>query len=820
MGLAGPGTPKAGAGAAAAPPAEDPRALIAAAQKKAAAAKAAAFGDLDQEAQEAKRKKLMEIKAIPGRLTVKLVGGRGLQRHDRGSKASKTKINPYFKFELGGAKAIKKRSTPIKNSNSTPDFKGEEITFDMVQPKSLLDGGDLKLTFEVWNDNTFSDDLIGLQTISVKEFFENRATKREWYTLDWEDDRGEKIPSGDVLLEIKFEPAYRGILVITCFEGQNLRNRELVGKQDPYCLAEFKDQRQRTNTVRNGGTNPYFNEDELELWVDGENWQYPIRFSAYDEDVGRDDFIGGASFSCLPFLTTTKRQEVVVSLQAEKHAAGRVRLGVQFFPAGVLTVGVIEARKLPDRDSVGRQDPYVVLTLDGECRSFRQQTKVDTDGGRDPVWNQVFQFDVVDHFILKVELFDKDLVDKDDFIGRVDIPLLPLFKKGIRDGWVPVKTMSKWGKEEHQGDIKLNLDFVGPPGIKYPQRQPEMDCFDDVERLTRAQVGVEDAFGDSPKKGDLPTVGASTAGKDQATSAAAEDFSDKEIEEAFRFLDLDKNMFVGAAELRHVLICMGELITDEEIDEMIRMVDTDGDGQVSFDEFHKLAKHPDPSRPDFNSAFDTTEDSKKVTGAMFPGGGPPPPPKGAPSLESSAAGMAVAAARGKDMKKRTEKKAMLRRFAEDNGIRFPEMERAFKKFLNMDDEKEGNVTFDQFIELFGAEPTGETKKLYDLYESQETQSINIREVMLGLNNFTGATQDQKVSFCFHLFDEDRSNSIEENELIAILKANHMAGDPSAVQRKAQTIMRQADNDGDGCITLEEFHVIAMKFPNIIFPSFD
>lgn len=47
-----------------------------------------------------------------------------------------------------------------------------------------------------------------------------------------------------------------------------------------------------------------------------------------------------------------------------------------------------------------------------------------------------------------------------------------------------------------------------------------------------------------------------------------------------RFIDLDKNMFVGAAELRHVLICMGELITDEEVDEMIRMVDTDGDGQV------------------------------------------------------------------------------------------------------------------------------------------------------------------------------------------------------------------------------------------------
>ena len=28
-------------------------------------------------------------------------------------------------------------------------------------------------------------------------------------------------------------------------------------------------------------------------------------------------------------------------------------------------------------------------------------------------------------------------------------------------------------------------------------------------------------------------------------------------------------MFVGAAEIRHVLVCMGELITDEEVDEMI-----------------------------------------------------------------------------------------------------------------------------------------------------------------------------------------------------------------------------------------------------------
>lgn len=34
---------------------------------------------------------------------------------------------------------------------------------------------------------------------------------------------------------------------------------------------------------------------------------------------------------------------------------------------------------------------------------------------------------------------------------------------------------------------------------------------------------------------------------------------------------------------------------------MISMVDTDGDGQVSFEEFHRLIIDPDPSRADFGN---------------------------------------------------------------------------------------------------------------------------------------------------------------------------------------------------------------------------
>lgn len=34
---------------------------------------------------------------------------------------------------------------------------------------------------------------------------------------------------------------------------------------------------------------------------------------------------------------------------------------------------------------------------------------------------------------------------------------------------------------------------------------------------------------------------------------------------------------------------MGENVTDEEVDEMIRMLDVDGDGEVNFKEFYKMA---------------------------------------------------------------------------------------------------------------------------------------------------------------------------------------------------------------------------------------
>jgi len=121
----------------------------------------------------------------------------------------------------------------------------------------------------------------------------------------------------------------------------------------------------------------------------------------------------------------------------------------------VLNLKVVEARAVPAADGNFKCDPYLKLQFNSETK----QTKA-IQNNLSPVWNETFQFPVVDRQTdsLYITLWDEDLA-KDDRLAEIKFNIREMTAGKVNDQWFDMKNFK--GKENTQLHLVLNLAEKG-----------------------------------------------------------------------------------------------------------------------------------------------------------------------------------------------------------------------------------------------------------------------------------------------------------------------------------------------------------------------
>lgn len=224
-------------------------------------------------------------------------------------------------------------------------------------------------------------------------------------------------------------------LNVRVVEGRALPAKDVSGSSDPYCIVKVDDEVvARTATVWRS-LSPFWGEEyTVHLPLDFHH----LAFYVLDEDtVGHDDIIGKISLSREAIAADPRGIDSWINLSPvdpDAEVQGEIYLAVQMLE-GVrgrcLRCHVLKARDLAPRDISGTSDPFARVFWGSQ--SLETSTIKKT---RFPHWDEVLELREMPGAPspLRVELWDWDMVGKNDFLGMVEFPPKVL-QQNPPNGW-------------------------------------------------------------------------------------------------------------------------------------------------------------------------------------------------------------------------------------------------------------------------------------------------------------------------------------------------------------------------------------------------
>jgi len=258
-----------------------------------------------------------------------------------------------------------------------------------------------------------------------------------------------------------------GVFTIKAHKAKELESVQLIGKQDPYVVLDGPhNQKYKSKWHEDGGRSPTW-EQVFQVYFSesGEAKDRAVHLSVWDKNLVSDTVIGQVTYHAgdlLGFSGKGPQWHGITTPKAGKYA-GSLWLDITFQPG--LGIHVLEGKNLTIVQSVGKQDPYVVLHLGDQ----KVRTKECSDGGANPKWTNELHYFAnnpnVDPEEEKQNSFHFDVIDAnvlvDKAIGTATVPFSVLAKA---QGQGPKEYPIFRGRDkEHAGVLIISTEHYKVP---------------------------------------------------------------------------------------------------------------------------------------------------------------------------------------------------------------------------------------------------------------------------------------------------------------------------------------------------------------------
>ena len=145
----------------------------------------------------------------------------------------------------------------------------------------------------------------------------------------------------------------------------------------------------------------------------------------------------------------------------------------------------------------------------------------------------------------------------------------------------------------------------------------------------------------------------------------------------------------------------------------------------------------------------------------------------------------------------------------------------YNAFQEVDESQTGRIKYSDFLSVLEVEDSLVAQKIFEFLDFDDKGSVEKKDLVISLSNFSNAKRLEKLKFGFLIIDEQGNDAINKKDLLKFLRINLSDMLSTEVAFRAVKIFELAEEDPENPkaqISYEKFMSIAKSSGHLFFPG--